>query len=375
MKRSDQRWRILALVAEAYGSSGGIAQFNRNLFEAIAAHDDIDLHVLGLLGSTSPDVPRSLTFAVPSPGRKLGFGLAVLRGTAGLRPDLIINGTVGFGPLALPLKIVSRARMWTTTHGVDVWQPGPRLDNAGLRRSDLVTTVSEYTRGRLREWSAIPVERIRLLPNTIDLGRYTPGAPPEHLIERYEVHGKKVLLAVGRLSVHERYKGQDRVIGVLTDLERSVGPLRYIIAGSGDDRPRLEQLAREHNVSHLVTFAGFVPDAEIQDHYRLADVFVMPSTGEGFGIVFLEAMACGCPVIAGNRDGSVDALAHGELGRLIDPHSPGELLQALVATLGEGRRHDRPIPGLERFSIPRFRERVDELLDGLLPGPGRARGE
>ena len=180
---------------------------------------------------------------------------------------------------------------------------------------------------------------------------------------------------MGRLSVHERYKGQDRVIGVLADLERSVGPLRYIIAGSGDDRPRLEQLAREHNVSHLVTFAGFVPDEEIQDHYRLADVFVMPSTGEGFGIVFLEAMACGCPVIAGNRDGSVDALAHGELGRLIDPHSPGELLQALVATLGEGRRHDRPIPGLERFSIPRFRERVDELLDGLRPGPGRARGE
>jgi phosphatidylinositol alpha-1,6-mannosyltransferase len=368
MKRSDQRWRILAIVAEAYGRSGGIAQFNRNLFEAMTAHDDVDLHVLALLGSTTPDVPRSLTFAVPAPGNKLGFALAALRKAAGLRPDLVLNGTVGFGPLALPLRLMSRAKLWTTTHGVDVWQPGPRLDNAGLRRSDLVTTVSEYTRGRLRDWSGIPAERVRLLHNTIDLERYTPGPPPEELIDRYAVRGKKVLLAVGRLSVHERYKGQDRVIRVLADLERKVGPLRYIIAGSGDDRPRLEQLVREQNVSHLVTFAGFVPDEEIQDHYRLADVFVMPSTGEGFGIVFLEAMACGCPVVAGNRDGSVDALAHGELGRLVDPHSSEELLQALVATLDEGRRHDRPISGLERFSIPRFGERVDELIDGLRRG-------
>jgi glycosyltransferase involved in cell wall biosynthesis len=175
-------------------------------------------------------------------------------------------------------------------------------------------------------------------------------------------------LTVGRLSAEERYKGQDRVIGVLADLERSAGPVHYIVAGSGDDRPRLEELARASGVSRLITFAGFVPDEEIQDHYRLADVFVMPSTGEGFGIVFLEAMACGCPVIAGNRDGSVDALAHGELGRLVDPHSSEELLQALVETLGEGRRHDRSIPGLERFSIPRFRDRVEELIAGLRQG-------
>ena len=171
MNRAEHRWRILAIVAEAYGRSGGIAQFNRNLFDAIAAHDDIELHALALIGSATSDVPRSVTFSVPAPGNKLGFALAAMRATAARRPDLILNGTVGFGPLALPLTMLSRAKLWTTTHGVDVWQPGPRLDNAGLRRSDLVTTVSEYTRGRLREWSGIPVERIRLLHNTIDLGR------------------------------------------------------------------------------------------------------------------------------------------------------------------------------------------------------------
>jgi len=361
-------------VAEAYGRSGGIAQFNRNLLEAMAAHDEIDLRVLALYGEVTPDVPQSLTFAVPTAGSKVGFAMAALKEAVRKRPNLVLNGTVGFGPLALPLKAISHGQLWTTTHGIDVWQPGPRLDNAGLGRSDLVTTVSEYTRSRLREWSGIPLERIRLLHNTIDLGLYTPGPPPEYLIDRYGVRGKKVLLTVGRLSAQERYKGQDRVIRVLADLERSAGPLRYIIAGSGEDRIRLEELGRANRVSHLITFAGFVPDEEIEDHYRLADVFVMPSTGEGFGIVFLEAMACGCPVIAGNRDGSVDALAQGELGRLVDPHSPEELLQALLDTLGGGRRHDRPISGLERFSIPRFRDRVDELIDGLRQGRRARKG-
>ena len=135
MNRSEQRrWRVLAIVAEAYGRSGGIAQFNRNVFEAMTAHDDIELHVMGLLGSTTPDVPRAVTFSVPSPGSKMGFALAAVRKTAGLRPDLILNGTVGFGPLALPLTLLSRARLWTTTHGVDVWQPGPRLGLSDLIR-------------------------------------------------------------------------------------------------------------------------------------------------------------------------------------------------------------------------------------------------
>jgi glycosyltransferase involved in cell wall biosynthesis len=367
MARSNHRLRILAIVAEAYGRSGGIAQFNRNLLDALASHGGIDLRVLALYGETTPEVPGSINFAVPAPGNKTGFAMAVLRDALRYRPDLVLNGTVGFGPLALPVKMLCRGRLWTTTHGVDVWHAGPRLDNAGLLHSDLVTTVSEYTRGRLRAWSGIPAERVRLLHNTIDLARYTPGPPPEELIERYGVREKKVLLTVGRLSAEERYKGQDRVIRVLGDLERTAGPVHYVIAGSGDDRPRLEDLACSNRVSHLITFAGFVPDEEIQDHYRLADAFVMPSTGEGFGIVFLEAMACGCPVIAGNRDGSVDALANGELGCLVDPHSPDELLHGLAGTLSRGRRHDRRIPGLERFSLPRFRDRVGELIADLHP--------
>ena len=98
----------------------------------------------------------------------------------------------------------------------------------------------------------------------------------------------------------------------------------YLIVGSGDDQPRLERLAREAGVGDRVVFAGQVADAELADYFALADVFAMPSTGEGFGIVFLEAAASGLPVIGGNRDGSVDALADGRIGRLVDPRRGGD---------------------------------------------------
>src|SRR4029079_12694931 len=107
----------------------------------------------------------------------------------------------------------------------------------------------------------------------------------------------------------------------------------YLVIGQGDDRARVKKMAHDFGVAHAVIFAGFVPDEEMADHFRLADVFAMPSTGEGFGIVFLEALACGTPVLAGNRDGSVDAVDKGRLGRLVDPTDVRQIANGLVDVL------------------------------------------
>src|SRR5262249_38146012 len=127
--------------------------------------------------------------------------------------------------------------------------------------------------------------------------------------------------------------------------------------------PRLEQLARESGIADCVVFAGQVPDAELPDYFALADVFAMPSTGEGFGIVFLEAAASGLPVIGGNRDGSVDALAEGRIGRLVDPHCPEEIAAAVVAAL-EARDPAAPTEA-QRFAFPQFASYVNELVRTL----------
>ena len=137
----------------------------------------------------------------------------------------------------------------------------------------------------------------------------------------------------------------------------------YLVVGSGNDRPRLEHLARELGVPDIVIFAGQVAATELPEYYGLADVFAMPSTGEGFGIVFLEAAAYGLPVVGGNRDGSIDALADGAIGTPVDPIDQDALAAALVSALNGGK------PGsaasVRRFAFENYSGHVDNLVRSL----------
>ena len=137
-----------------------------------------------------------------------------------------------------------------------------------------------------------------------------------------------------------------------------------MIAGSGDDRTRLEAKARALGIADYVRFTGFVPDAELVELYRCARVFVLAGRGEGFGIVLLEAMACGVPVVASTLDGSVEAVRFGKLGVAIDPGKPDELVAGILEALGRPVG-ERPA-GIEYFSYRAFETRVHEFLGRLL---------
>ena len=165
-------------------------------------------------------------------------------------------------------------------------------------------------------------------------------------------------MTVSRLSSLERYKGHDRVIRTLPRVLDRHPDTIYLIVGDGDDRPRLESLAVECGVTKNVQFTGSVPPEELPDYFRLADVLVMPSAGEGFGIVFLEAMATGICVIGGSQDGSRDALCDGALGILVDPENGKELASAILAALDNpARTGDRTT----RFKPALFAEHLNAL--------------
>jgi phosphatidylinositol alpha-1,6-mannosyltransferase len=181
----------------------------------------------------------------------------------------------------------------------------------------------------------VPPHRVRVLPNTV-ASCYAPRRRRDDLVTWHGLAGRQIILTVGRLAAAERYKGHDRLIAAFPGILARVPDAAYLIVGSGDDRSRLERLAREAGVADHVMFAGHVPDEELPDYLALAHVFAMPSTGEGFGIVFLEAAASGLPVIGGNRDGSVDALAEGKTGRLVNPYSRENIEAAVVEALGRG---------------------------------------
>src|SRR5207245_9052865 len=121
----------------------------------------------------------------------------------------------------------------------------------------------------------------------------------------------------------------------LPAMRREISDIRYVLVGEGEDRARIEALVRELDLCGVVVLAGGVSPRELVDYYNLCDVFAMPSKGEGFGIVYLEALACGKPVIAGNKDGSVDAVLNGELGVLVDPESVDEIAKALAGVISK----------------------------------------
>jgi phosphatidyl-myo-inositol dimannoside synthase len=372
--------RILALVTDAFGGNGGIAQYNRDFLSALARCDRggdvivVPRRTASSVGTLSIGV-RQLR---PLESR-IAYSLAALWTAITHQPiDLVFCGHLFMTPLAAVIARALRIPLWVQVHGIEAWRELSVLQRRSVESATIVTSVSRYTRRRLLEWVEIDPARVKVLPNTVD-PQYGPGPKPAYLLARHAARGKKVLVTVSRLDSSEQYKGHDRVIRALSRVLSQHPDTIYLVVGDGDDRPRLESLAVECGVGKNVQFTGFVSPQELPDYFRLADVFVMPSTGEGFGIVFLQAMATGARVIAGNRDGSRDPLCDGTLGTLVDPENCEELASAILAAL------DNPAPTGDRttrFKPDLFREHLGALHqyfsvqnDGslaALPSPERA---
>jgi phosphatidyl-myo-inositol dimannoside synthase len=237
-----------------------------------------------------------------------------------------------------------------------------RAERWSAERARLITSVSRYTRRRFLSLAGVDPSCVRVLPNTVDSG-FGGGAKSDALLDRYGFRGKRVLLTVSRLDPNERRKGHDRVIEALPAIVSAVPNAVYLIAGHGADRTRLEALAQSFGVANNVVFAGKVAPDELPQLYRLADLFVMPSAQEGFGIVFLEAAASGLRSIGGNADGSIDALADGAIGTAIDPNDKEALVRAILHGLDGGG----PDPsGVSRFRFENFSGQVRDLVNGQL---------
>ena len=358
MTRSGSR--ILALVTEAFGGRGGIAQYNRDFLSVLARCDEVgEVVVLPRFSARSVDTLPTGVRQLRPVESKLTYSLAALWAAITHQPiDFVFCGHWNMAPLAADISRVLNVPLWLQVHGIEVfWREPSALERRSVESATMVTTVSRYTRRRLLHWVGIDPARVKVLPNTVD-PQYRPGPKPCYLLERHAAVGKKVLMTVSRLSMLERYKGHDRVIRTLPRVLGRHPDTIYLIVGDGDDRPRLESLAVECGVTKNVQFTGSVPPEELPDYFRLADVFVMPSAGEGFGIVFLEAMATGVSVIGGNKDGSPDALCDGALGTLVDPENGEELASAILAALDDpARTGDRTI----RFKPHLFREYLNAL--------------
>lgn len=364
--------RILVLLTDAFGGNGGIALYNRDLLTALCADPDIAevVAIPRLMLNLSEYRPEKLTYVTNGLDSKIGFIRTVLQ-TVRRNPDfdLIISGHINLLPLAVALKSRLKLPLLLEIYGIDAWLPTKNyLTNMLVRRVDAFISISEITSERFMAWSKVPEDKGFLLPNAIHLEDYGSGSKSPDLLKRYGLEGKTVLMTMGRLVSHERYKGFDEVLELMSELLREVPDITYLIVGKGDDQHRLEEKARALGIADHVVFTGFIKEAEKADHFRLADVYVMPSRGEGFGFVFLEALACGIPCIGSKEDGSREALQNGALGLLVDPANREEVKAAIINTLNQ---KPGTVPaGLDYFSFENFLLRLKKIIEKTLKVEG-----
>ena len=273
--------------------------------------------------------------------------------------------------LAVPaLAMRARAhgfRLMVLSHGVEVWKPLSGLRRSCLRRADLVLAPSHDTARKLYEVQGVPQSNIRVLhwgldPSFFDLVDRAKNLPLPDSFPK-----APYVLSVGRWSSAERYKGLDTLIQALPELLRTVPNLHLVFVGEGDDRPALERLASERHVRERVHFVSGISREELVAAYAHAEVFALPSGGEGFGFVFLEAMALGKAVVGGNHGGIPDIIEDGVTGFLVEHGGVTQLAEKISILLtNQSLRGDMGSRGrarvLQSFGFQNFESGFRDIL-------------
>ncbi len=308
----------------------------------------------------------------PHPWRRYGMAAVAAAKIVSMgiwqRPTLILTTHPDLYSVVFRwFKRLTGVPYWVVLHGLEAWSIQNPILKSALSHANQAIAVSHYTRDRVLTQGYLDPNQVSVLPNTFDGSAFQIQPKPDYLLKRYGLSPEQpVILTVTRL---QQYKGYDQILNALPQIRQQIPNVHYILAGKGSEQTRIEALISHLGLEDCVTLAGYIPKHELQDHYNLCDVFAMPSKGEGFGIVYLEALACGKPVLAGNKDGAVDPLGHGELGCLVDPDDGEAIAQNLIQILQGTYPHPLMYQpqqlrrkAIERFEYSRFRQTLRGMM-------------
>jgi glycosyltransferase involved in cell wall biosynthesis len=328
------RNKIALFSLQTFSTTGGIQKMTRTLaycLNKITGQHDLDF-TLWSVYDRDEDLMSQYLPATKFKGFKADrFKFIAEAIKLGSRCDTIILSHINMASVGLAIKLLNpKCRVVLIAHGIEVWRPLTFFKKIFLKKCNKIICVSEFTRAEVIRWHSAPPGKCIVINNAIDPFMKLPVdlKKPDDLLKRYGItQDNDVLLTLTRLANTEQYKGYDQVIKSLGKLKNDFPEIRYVLAGKYDDeeKKRIKQLIALRDVEDLVILTGFISEEELTDHFLMADLFILPSKKEGFGIVFIEALACGLPVICGNTDGSRDAVKQGELGKAIDPDNLPEL--------------------------------------------------
>ena len=373
-----QTRRVLIGLFTELDAPGGVQRAGRHMAAVLtefAASRGMECRLLSL--NDSPELHRMTAsgreFVFTGCERGKGKFTAAALKAARRKAKLVLAGHPNLAPVARLMKFAApRMKSIVCTHGIEVWEPMPWMRRSSLQKANLVLAPSRYTAEHVQADQGVAAERLRVLPWALDpqfealIANTTKSGLPA------EFPKGRVILTVGRWLTSERYKGMDTLITALPRLLARWPELQLAAVGEGDDRAWLEDLAEETGVQRHVHFLTGLSYPELAACYAHCEMFALPSKGEGFGLVYLEAMACGKPVIGGAHGGAPEVIDDGKTGYLV-PHGDAVQLATAIETLladpaleqEMGRRGRQRVENEFRFSVfaKSFRKILRELCE------------
>jgi len=374
---------ILGLFTEL-SAAGGVQRAGRltaaALSEIAAARGDKCVFLsLNDAASNAPLRVGSQKIAYAGFGRSKVFFIASALRAALRQPKLIVAFHPHLSPIVSAAKrLASRSRSVVFAHGIEVWTPLPFSRRAALRRSDQVIAPSEYTLQHVIQTQGVSPAKVKKLPWSLG-PEFTAGAAScQNHEAKANLPRRRTILTIGRWDAGEAYKGVDHLIMTMPALIAAVPDVRLVAIGGGTDSPRLQRLAQEQGVASHVEFAAPMAPEALSRAYADAEIFALPSKGEGFGLVFLEAMSHGKPVIGGAHGGTPEVIEEGISGYLVPYGDVAVLTDRLLGLLSDqslrvemGKRAFERV--CSQFTYTRFASELEQLLSPLLGAPARKR--
>ncbi|HZZ19005.1 MAG TPA: glycosyltransferase family 4 protein [Opitutaceae bacterium] len=351
----------LLLAPELFASEGGITRILRLYLKAMSeiALPDGRVSFLSLNDSMvdESDLRRYSAGNVDQwevcSKKKVHFVMAARR--LSRRSNTLVCGHVAQLPVAWAVSLLRPSiKYYLVAHGIEVWRPFTLLERRALKGATKIFCVSEFTRQRLLENCNLRPERLVVLFNALDPYMDPVTAVPPIL-------GDPIILAISRLTSSDNYKGIGHLIAAMPAVCEAAPNARLRIVGRGNGMPSLQSQVRKLNVSKNVEFLGYRSDEELKTEFEGCRLFALPSEKEGFGLVYLEAMAHGRPCL-GARSGGVPEVITPETGILVDYGNVPQIAQAMLT--GITRTWDIGLlrGRAESFSYLRFKDRLESVL-------------
>jgi len=372
-RKKDGYHKTALLASQMFGAPGGIQTYMRMVAHVLNEASYLKSAV-SLADEPEEATARfaqlivgsgEISFAAAS-NSKAKFVTASIAASKGAKSALF--GHMGLAPVGLFLK---QMRMITDygviLHGREAWHPINRVGKEAMKKATAIICTTPYTATQSLKYHGTLKTQIDILPLALEPGRFQDLSAFEERSPR-EGNDQLKLLSIGQLSSANDYKGFDDTIEAIAILKQmGVDNIHYTLVGDGDDRSRLMGIAKEFQILDRVEFLGFVSDDEIAAQFEQNDVFIMPSSQEGFGLVYVEAMSHGLPIVACAEGGASHVLKDGINGAVVRYGSPLSISNGIMRFMDPGFLNQLSAnakkDAKERFSFECFEQGLLRIID------------